>query len=460
MIRKLVYLSILPVLFSLSPVFGITRVYFQNNTTFNFSISTTRSGAYLAGDRWGQSTNAVTTGQRAQVVWFNRDTGITSGSYFYFNTNVTNGSSVVTLRQALLGQWVGSHMWQSLSGYGFNHPWYDDRSNHIGTYYINGKLVEVKYRAFFTGSDDNIEYIFREAHTVVQGGADTLNVLAYNVYMRPTTLFANGQSIRAGLIPAQVKGYDAIVFSEAFDDTTRAKLLSGLAAEYPYRTNIVGTDRGVEQDGGVILVSRWPIEVQDQMRYGATCAGSDCMADKGAIYARINKLGRKYHVFGTHTQAWATAEGQSVRRSQFALLRNFILSKNVPFREAVIIAGDLNVDKTKYYSEFTTMLSILHAAHPQKSGYGYSYDPTTNRLAAAGPSEYLDYVLYSTDNVAPTYSYNEVRMLRSLEEWKEFVWEYAYWDLSDHYSMYGRLEFAPQQDVYQLLIPYLTTFSF
>ena len=74
--------------------------------------------------------------------------------------------------------------------------------------------------------------------------------------MRPTTLFYNGQMIRAGLIPSYLASYDAIIFSEAFDDTVRAELMNRLQSRFPYRTSIVGADRDIRQDGGVIIVSR------------------------------------------------------------------------------------------------------------------------------------------------------------------------------------------------------------
>jgi len=422
---------------------AVTRVFVQNNTTHAFSVSTTQSGQALGGDKWRQSTNVVTPGQRAEVVWFNRDDGITNGKNFYFSTALATADSTVLLKQKLHGQFINSHMWQSLEGPGIGDSWYDDRDTHHADWLFGDVSLHVKYRAFFTGTDDNIEYILNEAYTVAPGGADTFNVLAYNIYMRPLSLFANGQFIRASLLPAKLRGYDAIIFSEAFDDDIRSYLLGGLAGEYPHATAVVGTDRGVEQDGGVIIVSKWPIEAQDQRRYQGTCSGSDCMSDKGINYARINKQGKRYHVFGTHTQAWPTAEGAGVRRRQFDILKQFIDSKGIPASEAVLIGGDLNVDKVRFPDQWQDMLTRLNAADPGPAGHPYSFDPPTNRLAEQGaPSEYLDYVLYSKGHARPSWTYNQVRMIRSDEEWKEYFWEYAYWDLSDHFAQYGRFEFG------------------
>ena len=425
------------------PVEAITSVYVQNNTTLTFSVHAVQTGHPLSKRHcWRQTASSVAPSQRVQVVWFNRDEGITNGETFYFTTTLSLPSSSVLLKQQVRGALVNSHMWQSLAGPGISHPWYDDNGTHRAIWELGGRTLRIRYRAFFTGTDDNIEYIFQEDYTTPRAGPDTLNVLAYNIYMRPTSLFKNGQMIRARLLPSELRGYDAIIFSEAFDDEARSSLLRGLQAEYPYATRILGTDRGTEQDGGVIIVSKYPIEAEDQRLFGSVCAGSDCLADKGVLYAKINKQGRRYHLFGSHTQAHPSSENASIRRQQFRIIKTFIDSKQIPVHEAVIIGGDLNVDKMRYLPEFQEMVRILNAEQPRETGHPYSFDPQTNELAEQGkPSECLDYVLYSKAHLRPSQAFNEVRMLRSNEEWKEFVWEAALWDLSDHYAVFGRLEF-------------------
>ena len=442
MLRK-IRLFVLPGLLSLSflmtfsnPLFADTKVFVQNNTGYTFDVNSVQSGAWLDGSRWEQSSSSVKPGERKQVIRFNRDTGITWGSTFYFDTSLTIGSESLVLKQRVEGAWIDSYMWVSLAGYGVNHPWFYDRNTHTATWTINGKLINVKYRAFWTGGSDHVEYILQEEHLVLPGDSSTFNVLAYNIYMRPEILFNNSQAARAALIPGRVHGYDAIVFSEAFDNSVRATLINGLQSEYPYKTTIVGTDSGIRQDGGLIIVSKWPIEAQEQRIFGGNCSGSDCLSDKGVSYARINKQGKIYHLFGTHTQAWSTAAGRAVRKVQFQMIKNFINSKNIAETEPVIIAGDLNVDKINHPEEYQEMLDTLQAFHPNQIGHPYTYDSTLNPLTSSG-QEYLDYVLYSYVHQRPIASYNEVRMIRSLEQYA-----HAYWDLSDHFAVYGRLEFS------------------
>lgn len=426
-----------------------THVYVQNNTPFEF-VATSNVQDAIASDAWRRGINRIPPGRRELVLSMNRDSGITDGRTFHFVAQLLKDGSPLQLRQTLRGSTVGSHLWQSLAGPGFEDGWFDDRATHSATWNLNGTPIRVLYRAYYAGTDDDVEYILQYAYPVANRGESEFSALAYNVYMRPTSLFKNGQDIRARLLPEQLHGHDVLIFSEAFDDDTRAVLLNGLRAEYPYATRIVGTDRGVEQDGGVIIVSRWPITAEDQIRYGGTCTGSDCQADKGAVYARVQRGARTYHVFGTHTQAWATPEGRAVRARQFAMLKQFIDAKSIPPTEPVLIGGDLNVDRLRFADEYADMLRVLNAEQPKIDGLPVSWDPYSNRLAEQGePGEYLDYILWSRGHLAPTVSNNDVRIVRSATEWKEFGFETAYWDLSDHYPVHGtfRYEFVGRFDM-------------
>ncbi|MBL0408512.1 sphingomyelin phosphodiesterase, partial [Microvirga aerilata] len=416
-----------------------TDIIVQNNTPFEFN-ATVLAPANMHTRAWRIGAARILPGRRETVLSFNRDQDVTNGQRFTFVTRLSKDGQAVGLRQQLLGRAVNSHMWQSFSAVGFEDRWFDDRETHVATAMFNGIPVRVLYRAFAAGTDDNVEYILQYAYPPSLGGDDQFSVLAYNIYMRPTTIARNGQVVRATLLPAQLRGYDAIVFSEAFDDGVRNTLLERLRPEYPYQTQILGRDTDVRQDGGVIIVSRWPIATEAQQPYGTTCAGIDCQAAKGVVYARIAKGTRTYHLFGTHTQAEASE--RNAREGQFRILKHFIDSQNIPATEPVLIAGDLNVDKAASHEEYQRMLEILDAEMPGQVGYPFSWDPFSNRLAERGkPGEMLDYVLWSKAHRAPAAASNEVRILRSDVEWKEFAFEYPYWDLSDHYPVHGLFRF-------------------
>jgi endonuclease/exonuclease/phosphatase family metal-dependent hydrolase len=286
---------------------------------------------------------------------------------------------------------------------------------------------------------------------------DTFDVLSYNIYMRP--FFLDGQRVRAEYLVAQLAGYDAIVFQEAYDDRIRDLLLEGLAQEYPFRTRILGHDAGFEQDGGVIIISRWPIVREAQRVFTADrsstnrcpgpdcCEDSDCYADKGVVYARINKAGRCYHLFGTHVQAGT--ENWKLRNEQFKVISDFVASRRVARGAPVIIAGDLNVDR-RDRARFADMQDLLAAVQPplqptapRTRGGIYTFDGLRNDLNDhEDVRRYVDYALYSIEHLMPISAYNQVRIIRAPEAWRYFFWQNGQRDLSDHYAVLGHFVYA------------------
>jgi hypothetical protein len=125
---------------------------------------------------------------------------------------------------------------------------------------------------------------------------NSLDVLTYNIQMLPD---APGlpdpfhKDYRAPLIALHplLQKHDVIVFVEAFSDSHRGQINEILRPSYPYQGRILGTDHGLSQDGGVIILSKWPIEAQNQLIFGVCSGFFDCHADKGVNYARINKAG-------------------------------------------------------------------------------------------------------------------------------------------------------------------------
>lgn len=262
--------------------------------------------------------------------------------------------------------------------------------------------------------------------------ANSFNVLAYNIYMRPAALFADDQADRGAVLPSNLRGFDVIVFSEAFDNKVRDQLLADLAEEYPYRTRILGADRGIAQDGGVIIVSRWPITAEAQRLFGDVCVGGDCWADKGVLYARLEKHGQIYHVFASHMQAGREMGQRRTRMQQLGIIKSFIDERGLSGTEPVFIAGDLNVDKYDAV-EYAAMLRILDAWCPRPLGHPYTVDSTINRRAAY--RLYLDYVLMSNRHLQPVNAVIETLIPRSPTP---FGGDH---DLSDHFPVFGKFIF-------------------
>ena len=251
------------------------------------------------------------------------------------------------------------------------------------------------------------------------------DLLAYNTWLRPRSLFPNRQLQRAGALGAVLGGHDVLVLSELFDDRSREVLLAGLREAYPYRTELVGEDRGALQDGGVMILSRWPVVAQGQQLYGV-CSGSDCFAAKGLAYARIERPGCVVHVLGTHAQA---GPATAVRREQLRQLRRFVDALQVPADEPLLIAGDLNVNGVG--AEWERALRTLRAAAPPSAaGPWATFDPVRNRNAHGERSLRLDHALYSLGHQLPLRAQQRTRMIEAHGQ-----------PLSDHYAVEGTFEF-------------------
>lgn len=280
--------------------------------------------------------------------------------------------------------------------------------------------------------------------------ADNFKLLANNVYMLDSLLGDWAADTRAAMIAQSdyIKGYDAVILNEIFDNGASAILLNGLSAEYPNQTPVLGRTRDgwnqtlgaysntAPEDGGVSIVSPWPIEEQIQFVYSQGC-GADWLANKGFVYAKINKNGSAYHVIGTHAQAedGSCSDPAAVRASQFQEMQNFIASHNIPVEEIVFMGGDFNVIKGT--NEYPAMMENLQASEPNAyAGYTATWDPESNGIAYYNypdlPSEYLDYIFVSRNHAQPTHWHNQALDAVS-DRWS--AGNYQYQEFSDHYPI-------------------------
>jgi endonuclease/exonuclease/phosphatase family metal-dependent hydrolase len=260
-----------------------------------------------------------------------------------------------------------------------------------------------------------------------------LDVLTFNAALLPELAASTQQSDRAARMSPHLLGYDVLVLQELFINRHREALLAELAEAYPYRSALVGLDGARElpwrQDGGTVILSRWPIEREAQLLFEDVCSGSDCLADKGVAYVAVRKGTRVYHVFTTHAQSVYGRRVEEVRAAQFALLRRFVDAQGIPASEPVIVAGDLNVDA--FTPELDAVLRVLRAAWPPVVGdVRFTWDPDTNALAEGG-REWLDYVLVSVDHAQPARAWNRAMPFRDGDL-----------DLSDHFGVWGRVIMA------------------
>ncbi|MGW7609904.1 sphingomyelin phosphodiesterase [Streptomyces sp. NPDC054766] len=290
-------------------------------------------------------------------------------------------------------------------------------------------------------------------------GATTpsMRVLTYNVFLMSENLYPNwGQDHRSAEIPKTsfFRGNDVVVLEEAFDNTASDALKSAAAAEYPYQTPVVGRSRNgwdatggsysstTPEDGGVTVLSKWPILHKEQFVYKDAC-GADWWSNKGFAYVVLNVNGIKVHVIGTHAQSTdsgcGTGEAASMRSRQFKAIDSFLDARNIPVDEQVLVAGDLNVDSRS--AEYASMLADADlVGADSRTGHPFSFDTQENSIALdrypTDPREDLDYVLHRAGHARPVVWKNDV-VKEQCAPWTVSSWgtDYTYTNLSDHYPL-------------------------
>ncbi|MEU5299590.1 sphingomyelin phosphodiesterase [Streptomyces noursei] len=289
--------------------------------------------------------------------------------------------------------------------------------------------------------------------------APRLKVLTYNTFLMSKNLYPNwGQDHRAQAIAAAdfFHGNDVVVLQEAFDNSSSDALKSQAAAEYPHQTPVVGRSRSgwdatggaysavTPEDGGVTLLSKWPVLRKEQYIYKDAC-GSDSFSNKGFVYAVLDVNGTKVHVVGTHTQSTDSGckagEAAADRAKQLKEMDAFLDAKNIPADEEIMVAGDMNIDS--HGSEYDALLANADLAPADsRTGHPYSFDTQENSIAAYrypnDPREDLDYVLFRNGHARPAGWRNTVIKEQSAP-WTVSSWgkDYTYTNLSDHYPVVG-----------------------
>lgn len=423
-----------------------SSVYVRNSTWQNFEVEVGQSGTFtMVQNEWQVGDPIVeswleTTGQ--EVLSVNRsNAAIPEGDTAYFDVVLNGSSDAVTIKLRVIGISGGTELDYSVEGNGFSEPWFDDASFHEVNTTLAGKPVVIKFKP--DNDDSNLDRDIRfaihdlpvyELDEVDFQNPNVLNVMYYNIQMISFGVSGMPQANdRGALLPAQISEYqDVVCFAEAFDDEPREQHLipAMTAAGFPYRTEILNEPGGVipfPVNGGVIIFSRWPIEAEDEIDY-VECgqAASDCLANKGVKYARINKLGKRYHVFGTHMDAGGGSDDIHARRTQMAEIRDFIADLNIPEDEPVLFGGDFNTEPVGSDMDYQAFLDTMSPIIPQHIGYWESnFNGDFGRI--------IDHAWGDRTHLVPTYITNEVITVRSIEP--------ALWDLSefsDHRCVLGR----------------------
>jgi endonuclease/exonuclease/phosphatase family metal-dependent hydrolase len=286
---------------------------------------------------------------------------------------------------------------------------------------------------------------------------------------RPFWVGQEGQRQRVCRIPQalvrQVGGQehvDVLVFNESFTGICAENLsLTELLTFYGWSYHLPTVASWWKpSNGGIFIASKWPIVSARNMVY-TTCRFSDCLAAKGVQYARIEKRldGRtkRYHIFGTHMQAWGGHEAAAVRNEQAREMARFIERQQIPSAEPVLLAGDFNT-RGPGNPQFQAFIDTLRVSMPPIVGARKATMDVDNTLFARGPW-WVDYVLPSQAHQRPIKAELEALALRAEQVFAIcvqaslrpfYVGPYAaactktlhVRDLSDHNPVIGRFEYA------------------
>lgn len=427
-----------------------SSVTLTNNTADTINVNAkllTDDPTFEKGSDWNVLVDHLEPYESREVLWFARDTGIREGSHYRFILSASNeafaSSPVETQFDVRQKQFFGSYVTSTLRV-----PGDDERS-----VFKNDGLQH--FDEHFWGSDYKVHvrtwrpkaHIFNNFHVVidkpeaktVQTLSDNdISVLTYNTQLMPfytgVVNDLNQPDVRVHDIPKKITEYDVVIMEELFDGKLRSKMYNDMKAVYPYHTRVVGEGADLPLTGGVVIFSKWPIEKEDQIVY-TDSTGVDELAAKGAGYARINKNGKIYHIFGTHTDAGGDAATKRARLSELKEMKNLIDRQGIPANEPVLIGGDMNVNE--FSDELPVMLSTLNASMPVNTGFKYSADAVTDTMNNGHDRGRLDYVLYSNEHAKPKQSMNHVYILRALDH--EKMW--PKFDLSDHFPVSSYFSF-------------------
>ncbi|GMF10090.1 unnamed protein product [Phytophthora lilii] len=169
------------------------------------------------------------------------------------------------------------------------------------------------------------------------------------------------KDLRVALLLRKIAKFDVVILQEMFEAGPRQKRFVREAYTMGFRYHCGSVwPRLLDSrliDGGLLILSRFPIVERDQLAYSLG-SGSDGICAKGVLYARIQlspDLSDSLHVFTTHTQAGDNRKEYGIRLAQLQEMHRFIArtirdDPGVP----VLITGDFNLDARH---------NLVHDAH-------------------------------------------------------------------------------------------------
>lgn len=417
-----------------------TAVYVSNNTSEPLFVET---NTVESASVWSAAAQQINPYETVRVLTLKRNSGIDKDAVLRYSTRVENARGEgVNLLQEIVGKNLSDDLRFAIEADDVVADYQDNNDIHRSRARFDSRFSRPMLLAFKGKNKTlfkDVYYSITEPglDQALNDNEDELLIATYNVWGLP--LVSSDIRTRFELIPDYLLHYDVLLLQEVFD-ASRSRLLADLAEDYPYQTSILNISGDRLYDGGVVIVSRFPIVNQAEQKFG-DCWGVDCFTDKGVKYAEVVKGGKSYHIFATHMASFDSDAARQNRRDQFTQIRNFAQSLSIPTTDKVIYAGDLNVNKLKFPGDYNGMFNLLQAYEPAYAGYTKAtFDPDINAHAtdlASGSKypEYLDYILISNEFDDYQENINEVFVPRHDDK---KLWQI--WDLSDHFPVRSHIK--------------------
>ncbi len=465
----LIVLSIIPM------AFADTNVYIVNKTPFSINL---KSSTKAPSDIYKINATSVGSQKKVKFLTLNRNVGIKEGKTYLYQTFLSGGGlpkQSIVLTEKIEGKSVGSDaytgtvqvvdkldaktrqkisaeikskdLFKAAASFSRalmtpdNKPQFIKEGEKITRFgkKIGDKMFTVEGIWDYEAGDIYQDIIYTISSSGIITPPNEINLLQYNIQQRPFYSTVKTGSIDSARLtqykmPDAINTFDpnidVVTINEAFAKSIRPKLIENMRKNgFLYFTQVLGlkASKTFGWSGGVMIFSKYPIIKTKEYIY-KNSSDDDKDAAKGVLYVQINKKGKKYNIFATHTNASYTFTGKSrlpmndegriARRKQFVELKQFINEQRIPNNQPVIIVGDLNVDQiseqNKPNSEYSYMLKTLQAAHPTQGWHPYSLDKKSNEYVDPndGPQQRLDYGLYSKAHQKPSKSSNNIICLK------------------------------------------------
>jgi endonuclease/exonuclease/phosphatase family metal-dependent hydrolase len=212
-----------------------------------------------------------------------------------------------------------------------------------------------------------------------------LRIATFNLFTAvPEPIRFNGQTTRLAKVPALLERLeqgriDVFILCECMLPSVEEQLWQPLRERgwaYVTRPLVQSDLLPSVVNGGVFIVSRYPILEESLHIYHASCM-PDTLAAKGVVYARIRPpmASTDIHVLGTHCQAWDDNKQRRIRLEQaheIATFRQHIVdssssssSSTTCETEPWFLGGDLNICPFTQRDDFTQFLQVTGFACPR-----------------------------------------------------------------------------------------------